>query len=112
MVKRSKSVDSGDRSRICTIMHELSLLCAIKGEMSVFFFFNDTGTTKIYTLSLHDALPISEEKPARASAPCADLMPLNFFAINEIASDQVASTNLPFFFINGVFKRSLLLTNW
>src|SRR3712207_8269147 len=27
--------------------------------MTVFFFFNDTATTEIYTLSLHDALPIS-----------------------------------------------------
>src|SRR2546428_13986388 len=27
--------------------------------MSNFFFFNDTATTEIYTLSLHDALPIS-----------------------------------------------------
>src|SRR5436190_24190469 len=27
---------------------------------SLFFFFNDTATTEIYTLSLHDALPISE----------------------------------------------------
>src|SRR5260370_19588430 len=27
--------------------------------MYVFFFFNDTATTEIYTLSLHDALPIS-----------------------------------------------------
>src|SRR2546425_3271080 len=27
--------------------------------LSVFFFFNDTATTEIYTLSLHDALPIS-----------------------------------------------------
>src|SRR3712207_8672475 len=26
----------------------------------LFFFFNDTATTEIYTLSLHDALPISE----------------------------------------------------
>src|SRR5690349_25119022 len=26
---------------------------------SSFFFFNDTATTEIYTLSLHDALPIS-----------------------------------------------------
>src|SRR2546425_10970589 len=26
--------------------------------MLVFFFFNDTATTEIYTLSLHDALPI------------------------------------------------------
>src|SRR2546430_10391650 len=28
-------------------------------SLSVFFFFNDTATTEIYTLSLHDALPIS-----------------------------------------------------
>src|SRR5437667_12637356 len=27
-----------------------------------FFFFNDTATTEIYTLYLHDALPISERK--------------------------------------------------
>src|SRR2546430_5399408 len=31
---------------------------------SFFFFFNDTATTEIYTLSLHDALPISQlERP-------------------------------------------------
>ena len=30
------------------------------------FFFNDTATTEIYTLSLHDALPISEEQMAQA----------------------------------------------
>src|SRR5208337_5523203 len=29
-----------------------------------FFFFNDTATTEIYTLSLHDALPISSPLPA------------------------------------------------
>src|SRR3712207_7357362 len=29
--------------------------------MWLFFFFNDTATTEIYTLSLHDALPISDE---------------------------------------------------
>src|SRR2546429_5227633 len=28
-------------------------------QFSYFFFFNDTATTEIYTLSLHDALPIS-----------------------------------------------------
>src|SRR3989442_7952894 len=27
-----------------------------------FFFFNDTATTEIYTLSLHDALPISRQR--------------------------------------------------
>src|SRR2546422_1567894 len=31
----------------------------------VFFFFNDTATTEIYTLSLHDALPISARGPGR-----------------------------------------------
>src|SRR5258708_39827988 len=43
---------------------------------SCFFFFNDTATTEIYTLSLHDALPIlaaagpagggTEQRPGRA----------------------------------------------
>src|SRR3712207_9566762 len=30
-------------------------------KISVIFFFNDTATTEIYTLSLHDALPIYRE---------------------------------------------------
>src|SRR2546427_8694340 len=34
----------------------------------LFFFFNDTATTEIYTLSLHDALPIW---PAAFRACCA-----------------------------------------
>src|SRR5258708_17753567 len=31
---------------------------------SYFFFFNDTATTEIYTLSLHDALPIYSTRPS------------------------------------------------
>src|SRR2546428_7432177 len=31
----------------------------LPAQVLVFFFFNDTATTEIYTLSLHDALPIS-----------------------------------------------------
>src|SRR5437016_11777546 len=31
-----------------------------------FFFFNDTATTEIYTLSLHDALPISDREHGHA----------------------------------------------
>src|SRR5436309_12575858 len=30
--------------------------------MLIFFFFNDPATTEIYTLSLHDALPISDNR--------------------------------------------------
>src|SRR5258708_21909440 len=35
--------------------------------ISPFFFFNDTATTEIYTLSLHDALPIYPVKPMELS---------------------------------------------
>src|SRR2546430_4294723 len=37
------------------------------GSVSHFFFFNDTATTEIYTLSLHDALPISVLGARRAA---------------------------------------------
>src|SRR5690349_25069308 len=33
-----------------------------------FFFFNDTATTEIYTLSLHDALPICRRSPRLCQA--------------------------------------------
>src|SRR5215813_15314805 len=38
-----------------------------------FFFFNDTATTEIYTLSLHDALPISNPT-SRIEAMPADII--------------------------------------
>src|SRR5688572_31630801 len=38
------------------------------GSLWVVFFFNDTATTEIYTLSLHDALPIL---PTPAASPSA-----------------------------------------
>src|SRR5690606_41516388 len=37
-----------------TVQHKLSVISS--------FFFNDAATTEIYTLSLHDALPILKEK--------------------------------------------------
>src|SRR5256886_6265574 len=37
----------------------------VRDHRSFFFFFNDTATTEIYTLSLHDALPISNIQPER-----------------------------------------------
>src|SRR3989475_6480923 len=36
-----------------------------------FFFFNDTATTEIYTLSLHDALPISSRSGWKLNRPPA-----------------------------------------
>src|SRR5260370_5950990 len=40
-------------------------------QYSHFFFFNDTATTEIYTLSLHDALPILPRSRSRTSAMAA-----------------------------------------
>src|SRR5256885_7595812 len=40
-------------------------------KISFFFFFNDTATTEIYTLSLHDALPISCRGRCAAAVPPA-----------------------------------------
>src|SRR5438067_5717930 len=40
------------------------------------FFFNDTAPTEIYTLSLHDALPISGRRGRRADRPSPFLRPV------------------------------------
>src|SRR5205823_14566279 len=40
-------------------LHSHFIICIILYLSLFFFFFNDTATTEIYTLSLHDALPIS-----------------------------------------------------
>src|SRR5206468_4957965 len=54
-------------SDVCTTsVHHKSLLV-----LSRFFFFRDTATTDIYTLSLHDALPISSARhPASPDHGC------------------------------------------
>src|SRR5256885_5568609 len=51
--------------------------------MFFFFFFNDTATTEIYTLSLHDALPISIQWSIRTRSNSGTIIipavPLNLF---------------------------------
>src|SRR2546425_4435161 len=42
--------------------------------IAFFFFFNDTATTEIYTLSLHDALPISPGPRGRSGPRTAPLL--------------------------------------
>src|SRR6266487_7082464 len=50
-----------------------------------FFFFNDTATTEIYTLSLHDALPISH-------ATAGDMSPQNLTqAVQTYATTSTGS---------------------
>src|SRR2546422_11331766 len=45
-------------------------------QVSFFFFFNDTATTEIYTLSLHDALPISDSGDHGADARHSRQLPV------------------------------------
>src|SRR5947209_11242123 len=45
---------------------ELTVACT----PSALFFFTSTAPTAIYTLSLHDALPISKSAPRRPARPC------------------------------------------
>src|SRR6266540_7377269 len=51
-----------------------------------FFFFNDTATTEIYTLSLHDALPISRASGPRFAPSSARARP---------GGGKVASNRIP-----------------
>src|SRR2546430_12321174 len=64
----------------------LFMLWSLEFISFFFFFFNDTATTEIYTLSLHDALPICDSRrlrddqgqgivPARLSCSQHDLQP-------------------------------------
>src|ERR1017187_2603015 len=48
---RSRGTSGGTASCVDVVQRD-------SGAWAVFFFFNDTATTEIYTLSLHDALPI------------------------------------------------------
>src|SRR5258708_17725693 len=52
------------------------------------FFFNDTATTEIYTLSLHDALPICffRQPPAGKPAPDRKVCP------NKVMNSQIGQT--------------------
>src|SRR2546425_9930937 len=56
-----------------------------------FFFFNDTATTEIYTLSLHDALPISWPTSSR----CLKWMSAVAVAVGFSTSLSVASLMTP-----------------
>src|SRR2546423_9120970 len=52
-------------------MHCTPLFCCC-----LFFFFNDTATTEIYTLSLHDALPISLLLAVNPAVPATNVKEL------------------------------------
>src|SRR5258708_24252138 len=67
---------------------------------ALFFFFNDTATTEIYTLSLHDALPILSERrrPERPLGKCevgmveqVEKLPTSHFPRSEEHTSELQS---------------------
>src|SRR5438105_8598161 len=61
----------------------------ISSHHSYIFLFNDTATTEIYTLSLHDALPISKNLCANVPAG-ATLEAASYSTVGAIAASSVA----------------------
>src|SRR5258707_1714110 len=64
--------------------------------MFFFFFFNDTATTEIYTLSLHDALPIlqfAEAAPASARVGARSQLIWNRSGGPKTASSSAAGSD-------------------
>src|SRR2546430_7795719 len=60
-----------------------------------FFFFNDTATTEIYTLSLHDALPISfAENPTVPGNPVERFVTPGMLRSEEHTSELQSQSNL------------------
>src|SRR5215203_3344992 len=61
-----------------------------------FFFFNDTATTEIYTLSLHDALPTSPPtatpKPCNAGSTAEHLNNLRFGQVASMCTGIISDT--------------------
>src|SRR5690348_18108253 len=55
----------------------------------LFFFFNDTATTEIYTLSLHDALPISRHRQRRRRQPRVRIGDLRSVRTRQLQRHQV-----------------------
>src|SRR5256885_13240961 len=58
-----------------------------EGRRDRFFFFNDTATTEIYTLSLHDALPISLTETGRQQSG-------QRIAPREVRAAKIMSSNV------------------
>src|SRR6266567_8960527 len=69
-------------------------LCCISLLCLLFFFFNDTATTEIYTLSLHDALPISPSSAVSTHGPRTCVAKHSSARSEEHTSELQSQSNL------------------
>src|SRR3712207_9089523 len=70
------------------------MCCKLRLFILIFFFFNDTATTEIYTLSLHDALPIygfyyDFEFPEGVTISDADFPEIEKKMAEHVSADEV-----------------------
>mgnify|MGYP000043474273 CR=1 FL=1 len=80
----------------------------MRWSSSSFFFFNDTATTEIYTLSLHDALPICVElKYADGSMISIDTIAVE----NEVADNMYERSELDWLIYNAPAEYADLVLN-
>src|SRR5256885_11353150 len=70
------------------------LIITSTSKLFFFFFFNDTATTEIYTLSLHDALPIYQPGRRRAHQRRQGRQRLWFDRSEEHTSELQSPCNL------------------
>src|SRR2546422_1305575 len=68
-------------------MHDISSSHTLSLSFFSFFFFNDTATTEIYTLSLHDALPIF--KPQFVLEKLYEVTKGEAFVTSEVGQHQM-----------------------
>ena len=66
----------------------LSTLVSFFSFFFFFFFFNDPSTTEIYTLSLHDALPILRGAVTEAAGAAADV-------VSDVVPEEPEHAELP-----------------
>src|SRR3989441_6419087 len=69
------------------VFHKLREVAMAFGTRSHFFFFNDTATTEIYTLSLHDALPIYAQRLPQRDVRARDVQEVDAPGGEEHARD-------------------------
>src|SRR5438094_1523818 len=64
--------------------------CVLDPACASFFFFNDTATTEIYTLSLHDALPIfvDEKTSSQIANESASALTISAFDFSSCSRDR------------------------
>src|SRR3712207_2384616 len=73
----------------------------LKKKIDTVFFFNDTATTEIYTLSLHDALPISPQRVVLAQRHRLQVL------VNPIVERQVLVRHLSGYGSERILEREL-----